>query len=383
MRSKIAAWLAAAVATLVLLEVGTCALVETGRVVAPRPSDRRHAYWRGDHPEFGVWHAPGLAYEHRTRCYDLEYRTNSVGARDVERPLRSQQPRVVVLGDSYLEGWGVSESERLSNLLEEQTGIEHLNFAMSHFGPYQEYLVYRSLASRFDHDAVLVGVLPANDFVDIDFEEARKHRYYRFHYRPYLVGDPPDLRHVYPREPRWRRWLRHWSYTGSAVITAVEARARERAAVEVAQTGERAWFYDFGDRQARLLEAVLERLAAEAAGKRVTVVLIPTLTDLRSHARFGPDPLSVRLRAAGERSGYRVVDLLPSMAEYTQRWPRYFLRCDYHWSAFGNAIAANLLREALGPEFYGEEDRGEDPPRPGGTEPGGGEGPRPGRTPER
>jgi hypothetical protein len=347
-RSKIAAWLAAVVATLVLLEIGTCALVETGRVVAPRPSDRRHTYWRGDHPEFGVWHAPDLSYQHRTRCYDVEYRTNSVGTRDVERRLRSDRPRVVVLGDSYLEGWGVSESERLSNLLEEQTGIEHLNFAMSHFGPYQEYLVYRSLATRFDHDAVLVGVLPANDFLDIDFEEARKQRYYRFHYRPYLVGDPPDLRHVYHREPRWRRWLRHWSYAGSAVITAAEGRARERAAAEVARSGERAWFYDFG-----------------------------------SYARFGSDPLSVRLRAAGERSGYRVVDLLPSMAETTQRWPRYFLRCDYHWSAFGNAIAANLLREALGPEFYGEEDPGEDSPRPGGAGPGGRAAPAPGRTPER
>jgi hypothetical protein len=224
-----------------------------------------------------------------------------------------------------------------------------------------------------------VGVLPANDFLDIDFEEARKQRYYRFRYRPYLIGDPPDLRHVYHREPRWRRWLRHWSYAGSAVITAVEGRARKRAAAEVERTGERAWFYDFGDRQARLLEAVLERLAAEAASKRVAVVLIPTLTDLRSHARFGPDPLSARLRAAGERSGYRVVDLLPLMAETTQRWPRYFLRCDYHWSAFGNAIAANLLREALGPEFYGEGD----PLRPGGAGSGGLAAPPPGRGPER
>lgn len=75
--------------------------------------------------------------------------------------------------------------------------------------------------------------------------------------------------------------------------------------------------------------------------------------------------------------------MLPSMAEYTQHWPRYVLRCDCHWSAFGNAIAANLLRDALGPEFYGEEDQGEDPLRPGGADPGGGEGPRPGRTPER
>ena len=61
---------------------------------------------------------------------------------------------------------------------------------MAHFGPYQEYLVYRDLAREFDHDAVLVGVLPGNDFANIDFDLARTLPRHDYRYRPYLVGDP-------------------------------------------------------------------------------------------------------------------------------------------------------------------------------------------------
>jgi hypothetical protein len=345
--------LVAAVTTLGLVEFGTCALVETGLLSAPRPRDKKQEYWRGDHPEFGVWHAPGLSYEHKTSCYHVTYRANSVGARDVERTRRSDRPRVVVLGDSFFEGWGVSESERLSNLLEKQTGIEHLNFAMSHFGPYQEYLVYRSLARDFDHEAVIVGILPANDLLEVDFEASRKLAYYRFRYRPYLVGEEPDLQHLHHREPRWRRWLRYRSYAGNALITAAERRARAQGHADVAESGQQTRFCEHEERQVRLLEAILERLTAEARGKRVAVVLVPTLFDLHSYARRGCDPLSTRLREAGERSGYRVVNLLPAMTAATKEWSRYFSPCDYHWSGFGNAVAVRIVLETLGPEFFG------------------------------
>ena len=351
MRSSIAV-LGSLVATLLLLELGTRALVESGLLDAPRPRDRSQEYWRGDHPEFGVWRAASSSYSHKTACYDVVYRTNNVGARDSERSLRSKRPRVVVLGDSFLAGWGVPEAERFSNRLEAQTGIEHLNFAMSHFGTYQEYLVYRSLARRFDHDAVIVGILPTNDLLEVDFEESRKLAYYQFRYRPYLVGDPPDLRHVHHREPRWRLWLRYRSYAGNALITALERRKRARAREEVAAAGQRAWFYDYGERQVQLLEAILARLTEAARGKRVAVVLIPALFDIRSRTGRGADPLSQRLRAAGERSGYQVVNLLPSMAK-RGKVSRYFLRCDYHWSGVGNAVAAREVLEALGPGFFG------------------------------
>ncbi len=86
----------------------------------------------------------------------------------------------MVLGDSFLEGWGLPVADRLSNLLEEATGVPHLNFAAAHFGPYQQLLVYEELASQFDHNAVLASVLPTNDFIDLDLEAARELEDYEY-----------------------------------------------------------------------------------------------------------------------------------------------------------------------------------------------------------
>ena len=142
------ALLAAVLAIPLAFELGFAIAVETGWVRTPRPSRSGSGFWKGQYPVFGVWHAPDAVRQHTSRCFRVEYRTNSVGMRDVERSRLSRTPRVAVLGDSFLAGWGLHESERLSNLLERETGIPHLNFAMAHFGPYQALLAYRKLGCR-------------------------------------------------------------------------------------------------------------------------------------------------------------------------------------------------------------------------------------------
>ncbi len=131
------AWIGALAATLLLAELSVAALVHAGLLDTPRPPRGGTAFWKGHHPRFGVWHEPNAETVHERACFRVRYATNSVGARDAERSLDADAPRVVVLGDSFLEGWGVARDERLSERLESGTGFEHLNFAMAHFGPYQ------------------------------------------------------------------------------------------------------------------------------------------------------------------------------------------------------------------------------------------------------
>ncbi len=130
----IAAAIIATTTTLALVEVGAYVLIKTGLIVAQRPNHGTETYWWGDHPEFGVWRYPNAEFHHRASCFDVRYHANSVGMRDRERPLETADHRVVVLGDSFMEGWGINDSERLSNRLEQATGVPHMNFAMAHFG---------------------------------------------------------------------------------------------------------------------------------------------------------------------------------------------------------------------------------------------------------
>jgi len=348
---RLAGLAAMALLVLVALELGVRGLAAVGWLHVAPPPGFDEPYWDGDHAAWGVWRKPDAEFHHPTDCFDVTYRSNAVGARDVERPLAADGPRVLVLGDSFSDGWGVEREERFSDLLEQRTGVPHLNFAMPHFGPYQSYLVYRDLAKRWEHDAVLIGILPANDFVDMDPEWAReKGAGYLYRYRPYLVRDeaaPSGWRREDWREPVLERWLRKGSHLYAALQAAWRRLAPPAAGAPAAAPGGpeaiRSYFYDADATDLARLEHVLSLLAEEAGDRPVTVALIPGLRDLRRHAFSGPDPLTPRLQEFGRAHGIEVVGLLGPMAERSRRWSRYYLPCDYHLGPAGHAAVAELL----------------------------------------
>lgn len=315
-------------------------------------------FWRGDDPRFGVWHLPETFAEHATDCFSVVYRTNSVGARDRERSRESESPRVVVLGDSFVEGWGVLEEKRMSDLLERWSGIEHLNFGMSHFGPYQAFLVYRDLAKTFAHDGVLVGIVPINDFFDLDYAKARRAPSYEYRFGPYLVGRYPRYRRVDYRETDLQAFIRRNSYGFHALSLAWNRAtggdaSQEESPLDPSRPIE-SRFYEFTEREYGLLRFSLESLVREAEGRPVAAVLMPAHRDLLRYHQSrdgGENPLARRLR---ELPGLEVVDLLPGMHRYTPNWNEYyFLPCDYHWSPFGHEVAGRIVAHRLRDSFYG------------------------------
>jgi hypothetical protein len=340
--------------TAALLELGTLVLVRLGVLSTPEPPYRRKLFW-SSHPLFGVWHPPLTSFRHRTACFDVTYESNSVGTRDVERTLDSKNSRVVVLGDSFIEGWGLTLPERLSSLLENATGIEHLNFGTAHFGPYQEYLSYRELAKKYSHEAVIVAVLPVNDFFDLDYELAQESAWYDYRYRPYLVGEYPRYRTINYREPTLKRLGRRYLYSYNAFAEVFSRFQSEDSAGKARRKSAGvtfSYFYDFTEPQFELLRYCLEKIALEAGGRRVAVVLIPAYQDFVRCLQSGESPLPHRLREVS--SGlFRVVDLLPYMYAYTPDWQNYYFSCDYHWTALANRVAAEYLRKELGEYLYG------------------------------
>jgi hypothetical protein len=218
-------------------------------------------------------------------------------------------------------------------------------------------LAYRHLARSFEHDAVLLGILPANDFADSDPALASSRAGYEYRYRPYLVGDAPPYEHVQLREPAWLRGLRGASYAANAALRALsEWRARASpppfpAASEAARR-EPSWFYDYPEAAARRLEWIVRALVREAEGRAVAVILIPVADDYRRQQISGPSPLASRLEALAAREGFQLVDLLSTTAAEERGSQSYFHACDYHWNARGNQVAARQVLAALGESFY-------------------------------
>lgn len=295
-------------------------------------------------PAFGAWHRPNGHFVHKSGCYSVEYDTNSYGARDVERSVHSSAPRVIALGDSMIEGVGQPVDKRLTNILERDTGREYLNFGSSGFGPLQYALMYKTMASKFDHDLVIVGVVPDNDFHDMDFEYRKAHGR-KGEYRPFYTDDFSIFYsgHFNPNagEGFWDRveaflraylasyhvglfidsrlyWWRLSPYSGYHDYTSVDVARLEKALGDIKST-------------------------ADVHGAKVGVFLIPHAIDFQRVHSTGANPLGALFEKWGAENGVAVKDLLPEMDRASSSDFLAYSLCDGHWSEEGNVAVARIL----------------------------------------
>jgi len=337
-----------------LAELASIILVHWHRWPASRPSYHLNynLFWADINPSFGVWHRANSVFVHKGGCYDVTYYTNSYGARDIERSLHSTRPRTVVLGDSIIEGMGLPADERLSNILEKETGREHLNFGTGgNFGPLQYALLYKTLAAQFDHNLVIVGVLPDNDFHDMDVDINRKNGA-GDRYRPYYADDF-SIFYTGRLDPKGREGT--WDHV-EAFLRAYLASYHVGQYVYFRLLSSRPHAYsgynDYSDVDlARLKHALLDiKSTADAHGAHVAVILIPRLIDFLRFEQ-GQDRLGPAVEDWGSEAGIPVRDLLPQeYADSHGEFRRYFNPCDGHWSYDGNEEAAKIVR----PWLYGQ-----------------------------
>lgn len=347
-----------ALLTFVLLEAGLAVLYASGRLDIQRPTyclgNVVSKFWADLNPDFGVWHAPHSTYRHVSPDYALTYRANALGMRDRERnKTAGGKPRVVLLGDSFMEGWGVSTEDRLSDRLERATGFEHLNFGTSgSFGPTQEYLLYRTMASTFEHDAVILALLPDNDFLDDDYAYGLQMHAGRV--RPYFTGTAPDYRLTYLPNPvspsLWahlpENLLRQFTFIGNLIKHLKSLRRHNASGIRPDYAG----YFDYTPEQGARLEHVLTELRNAAGTRPVLVLTIPCDTDLRRAATAGDPPLPALLRAVCAKLGLQYLDLLPAIRDTREGWTSCYLGRDRHWNAHGNEVAAQAVLEAAA--FY-------------------------------
>jgi hypothetical protein len=336
----------------VLAELVSLVLVNRTKWPSSKPSYHvnYNSFWADINPAFGVWHRSSGRFIHKEGCFTVEYDTNSYCARDVERALHSSAPRTVVLGDSFIEGLGVPAQDRLSNILEKDSGREHLNFGTGgNFGPLQYALLYKTMAAKFDHNFVIVGVLPDNDFHDMDLDYWKKigagNRY-----RPYYA---PDFSIFYAGHFK--------ANSGEGLWDHVEAWLRAYlASYHVGQyiyslfywrdASPYSGYNDYNDVDLARLEHALEdiKTTADAHGANVKVFLIPRANDFLRLHQNGANRLGPVMEAWGSQAGIPVKDLLPPMnARVGADYMSYFLKCDGHWSAHGDAVAAQILEPWL------------------------------------
>jgi len=83
----------------------------------------------------------GFVYQRNPGVFKTKFRTNSRGMRDREYPSsKGSNLRILVLGDSFTEGWGVEEQQAYPKVLESRflQGVEVWNLGVVGFSTDQE-----------------------------------------------------------------------------------------------------------------------------------------------------------------------------------------------------------------------------------------------------
>ena len=106
----------------------------------------------------------------KERFFESTFSTNSQGLRGKEIPKerRSDEVRVLLLGDSFTWGYGVNDDQTFAARLEQfLRGVRVINFGVTAFGLEQEYRYLLSEGLNYHPDLILVNISP-NDIEDYD-----------------------------------------------------------------------------------------------------------------------------------------------------------------------------------------------------------------------
>lgn len=309
---------------------------------------------------FGVWHLPGVSFHHTASCFDVYNHYNTYGARDAPRELQSSQCRLMMIGDSFVEGFGVDSSQRISNLLEQSLSREVLNMGTSgNFGTTQMSLLYHKYGPLFDHDILLVGLFPHNDFDDDSYLFGQQN--YAHRYRPYRIKDGGRYRTVYfqdslhhstwfpanitnPHQPQQaiKRLIKYYSYL-YRLLAYIWDQAIQRQAEPPKPKPSRYQVFSADELDLLMYNLSTIDSLADELGTGVLVFTIPTLQDVTQlkDTTIG-NQLGPALADFCASRGMEYLDLAPYLASEAtpESW---FLPCDPHWSIKGNEVVADIL----------------------------------------
>jgi len=238
---------------------------------------------------------------------------------------RTDARRIVVIGDSFAFGWGVSDEETYAHRLAEALpGVEVVNLGGGGYGTDQMLLMLREEGLRYSPDLVVVGIVSADTERNlVAFRDFAKPRFVLRAGELELVDVPVPT----PDEVRARSRLRPRLFDLVDVLrTAVDARGSGRAR-----------------RAERLTTALWERIDAEAraAGARTLFLFAPIDTEIGA---AGPGACERMALAFTEAHGVLLLNLGDEFRE-RQRAGETFR--PGHWGPHAHAVIAGALARAI------------------------------------
>ena len=312
-------------------------------------------------PELGYRYVPGLRARvpHEGGAYLVS--VNSEGFRSDYEFLEQRTPgvrRILAFGDSFTAGYGVRNDARYTAELERRLpGTEVFNFGLDGSGTDQQYLIYKQVSARIEHDLLLIAPYAEN----IRRNVATHHRSERTvdgallsYPKPYFTLSETGslVRHhqPVPRDPEplatseagvvsggqhevLRRTIRRVGPRAKGLAQRV---TRYQPLPEYDEPNGQAW---------RLMRAVLEAWVSDSV---VPVVIAPIPMHQYIEETASSEAFQARMSELHAPPRVHVVDLLKGLRQYSPDERREFrFGTDTHLTPAGHAAIGACLARSL------------------------------------
>jgi hypothetical protein len=333
---------------------------------------------------WGIWHVPDRKSRHRTNCFDVIMKFNHYGARGPE-PKTDDTQNVIFLGDSFTEGFGLSEEETIPAQFSRMSGRPAINLGVSRSGSTQQSLLYRHFADSFRHSRVFMLIHLENDLTDNDYmQHDTVTRYYKPYRRDLLHPEQITYRghpdsstmnsklfqqkmNIFSRILIKRGLISHMNSDNYTLFGRIVRLTYTRRIWEIylnfreaqKQTDKVPAMLAWRQQDLRILAYDMEQVMdiAEKHGAKVTFINLPgqqLLSRLERHPENLEDYLDLedRLKRQAGRNGHEFRSYFNYMHPRRSGNEQIFFKCDGHYNANGARMVAAFLSTDLTPESH-------------------------------
>ena len=315
----------------------------TLRLCAPRPEeDEKDRFCRFDH-ELGWAPLENVTYAKN----GVLVHQNQFGLRapdDIQLKNTSGRKRVLVLGDSFVWGFGATQEELLTARQVYRTDDELINGGVSGYGTDQEYLFYLREGQKFEVDEVVLAFTLYNDVAN------NLHSKQYSYLKPYFTLKAGELvlHNDHVRDSmviRFGRTLRRkcrvYDLCNDGVHALIQKLQRKQSETDVVSDADR--------KGIELTLAILENLkeAVEARHAKLLVVFIPYKRHVEQHLP-GNHPFAPLLAEGLTKIGISYREPYPEFLKSAIAGVNLFKLADtdMHFNADGHALFAQFVTDS-------------------------------------
>ena len=296
---------------------------------------------------------------HSSRVYQTDVHLDRNGFRNASDTARAD---LIVIGDSFIEGLQVAESDLVTTQLADRLNMTVVNLGRTSYGPQQELEVFRRYGLALRPQACVWAFYEGNDLQDLDNYEAQRKSVYRLVWRPgvALFYDRSFTRNSL--EFAIRTWLRPEPMLAARLYTGHFTDRRGRSSELYFATGVQ---HGEGDpqlprEQCRQLErfryvlSQAHELCARSGIDLVVAFLPAKFRVYRPYCQFAPDSpcpnwpvndLAGAIKKIVHEVGPEIafLNLDPGFQAAAADGELLYLPDDTHWSAEGHRLAAHCI----------------------------------------